>query len=216
MTTRIGVITDTHAPEFLPALPPGAKDLLHGVDMIFHCGDITGIEVIRELEEIAPVHAVAGNHDPAGIGLPERRVVEVEGRRFGITHGVRGHPVFDSLLVAGLNTLWWRWFHFSPGYAEYLVRQFDEPLDYLITGHIHRPLRTRAGRTEVFSPGAVYMPKPKLLRWARANGWRPGKRDWVQEVLVRIPTPLPPPAIGLIQVDASGVRTERIELPAFH
>jgi hypothetical protein len=69
--------------------------------------------------------------------------------------------------------------------------------------------------TTIFSPGAVYMPVPKLLRWARTQGWRPENRDWVQQILSRVPTPLAPPAVGLIQVDDAGVRMERIELPAF-
>ena len=195
MTTRIGVVTDTHVPEFLPVLPPDIPRLLAGVDLIFHCGDVTGTEVLTELGRIAPVQAVFGNHDDgSNLGLPETRTVEVDGLTFGLTHGVRHHPLFDSYLVAGTNALTWRWFALAPGYAEHLVRMFPTPPDVLVSGHIHRPLRSRVGKTALFSPGAVYMPTRKLLRWARAEGWRPATREWVQQILLRVPTLLPPPA----------------------
>ncbi len=214
MTLRIGVVTDTHVPEFLPELPPGVIDGLRGVDLVFHCGDVTGTNVLDDLARIAPVHAVNGNHDSPALGLPERRVVEAGGVRFGLVHGYRD-SVLDNYLVAGTNVLWWRWLFVSPGYIDFLTGGFDEPVDYVVCGHVHRPLRARRNGVEIFSPGAVYMPTRKLLRWARARGWRPDRRDWVQQILQRVPTPIPPPAIGLIHVDDAGVRAERVELPEF-
>ena len=38
-TYRVGVIADTHVPEFLPALPEGIAGLFQGVDLILHAGD---------------------------------------------------------------------------------------------------------------------------------------------------------------------------------
>ncbi len=217
MPTRIGVVTDTHVPEFLPVLPPDIPRLLAGVDIIFHCGDITGSEVLSELGRIAPVHAVLGNHDDGTeLGLPQTRTVEVEGLVFGLTHGVRHHPVFDSYFVAGTNALTWRWFAFAPGYAEHLVRMFSQPPDVIVSGHVHRPWRGHFGDTTIFSPGAVYMPTRQLLRWARTEGWRPEKREWVQQILLRVPTLLAPPAIGIIEVDGGRVTSmQRLELPSF-
>lgn len=214
MTTRIGLVTDTHAPEYLPGLPPGLLDALRGVDLIFHLGDITGPEVIAQLEALAPVHAVRGNHDPLLTPWPLRTVVEVDGWRFGLVHG-NGFGFGSNLLLAGINALIWRWRFFAPGYVEKLVDGFAQPVDFVISGHIHRPLHAYHRGIEIYSPGAVYMPSPPLLRWARAHNWRPSRRGWVQEILLRVPTPIPRPAVGLAQVDRTGVRFERIELTRF-
>jgi len=36
MTTRVGVVADTHCPEFLDRLPDRLFDILAGVDLILH------------------------------------------------------------------------------------------------------------------------------------------------------------------------------------
>ncbi len=55
---RIGVIADTHG-----LLRPQAVEALAGSNMILHAGDIGEISVLRALEAVAPVVAVAGNMD---------------------------------------------------------------------------------------------------------------------------------------------------------
>src|SRR2546421_4565701 len=62
-TYRVGVIADTHVPEFLPVLPEGLAGLFQGVDLILHAGDITGQDVLDQLKALAPVVAVKGDHD---------------------------------------------------------------------------------------------------------------------------------------------------------
>ena len=73
-TYRIGVIADTHTPEFLPALPKGINHHFEGVDLILHAGDITGTQVLEELRAIALVTAVKGDHDK--LDLPLKMVIE--------------------------------------------------------------------------------------------------------------------------------------------
>jgi uncharacterized protein len=55
---RVGVISDTHG-----LLRPQALEFLQGSQMIIHCGDICGPEVLQQLGHIAPVTAVRGNND---------------------------------------------------------------------------------------------------------------------------------------------------------
>jgi predicted phosphodiesterase len=55
---RIGVIADTHG-LFAPAL----VEHFAGVTAILHAGDIGDSDVIRQLQQIAPVIAVSGNVD---------------------------------------------------------------------------------------------------------------------------------------------------------
>ena len=55
---RVGLIADTHG-----LLRAQAGAALAGCDLIVHAGDIGGLEVLQELESVAPVLAVRGNVD---------------------------------------------------------------------------------------------------------------------------------------------------------
>ena len=55
---KIGLISDTHG-----QVPNPVHAALAGVDCILHAGDVGPMDVITELEAIAPVHAVLGNTD---------------------------------------------------------------------------------------------------------------------------------------------------------
>ena len=89
----IGVISDTHIPGRMDRLP---LELLHAfseVDCIIHAGDIISMPVIEQLKKIAPVYAVHGNMDGPDVRrhLPDKYILEIEGKRIGITHGA-GDP----------------------------------------------------------------------------------------------------------------------------
>ena len=43
---RIGVIADTHCPEFLDELPAAVFEKLRGVDLILHAGDVGDEETL--------------------------------------------------------------------------------------------------------------------------------------------------------------------------
>jgi predicted phosphodiesterase len=60
---RVAVISDTHAPRFWKSCPPRVAELLVGVGLILHTGDVCTVDVLRELETYAPVRAVLGNND---------------------------------------------------------------------------------------------------------------------------------------------------------
>lgn len=86
---RVVAISDTHIPKVGEELPPALLEALRGADLILHAGDLVDISVLEKLQELGPVAAVAGNMDYPSVRsvLPETRVVEVEGKRIGITHG---------------------------------------------------------------------------------------------------------------------------------
>ena len=62
---KIGVVSDTHG--FFDAR---LGELLAGVELILHAGDVGGQEILHELERIAPVRAVQGNIDSPHLDLP--------------------------------------------------------------------------------------------------------------------------------------------------
>lgn len=81
---RVGVLADTHG-FFDPAL----RQRLAGVECILHAGDIDSQSVLDELAEIAPVHAVRGNVDPADLDIPLSLTLRLEGAQIQMQHILR-------------------------------------------------------------------------------------------------------------------------------
>lgn len=83
----IGVISDTHIPQFM-TLPEAIWTHFAGVELIIHAGDLSVLSVLSELETIAPVVAVQGNieRDEVIEKLPIKREVMVGMCRIGIVH----------------------------------------------------------------------------------------------------------------------------------
>ena len=137
MITRVGVVTDTHVGEHLPALPAEVLEALAGVDLVLHAGDLTDLTVLDELRRLAPVVAVRGNHDERARleGLPRDVLVRVGGARIGLTHGHRSAaielPAAALSLVSGRPRL----MHF-----ERAVRRRFGDVDCVVTGHLHMPV----------------------------------------------------------------------------
>jgi len=84
---RIGVISDTHIPDFRQ-LPESIWQHFADVELIIHAGDLSVLRVIAELETIAPVVAVQGNveGDEVVKKLPVKREIVVGHCRIGIVH----------------------------------------------------------------------------------------------------------------------------------
>ena len=87
MQHRIGVISDTHVPEF-PAVPQAVWEHFRGVELIIHAGDLSVLSVIDDLETLAPVVAVQGNVERREVVLkvPLKREIQIAGVRIGIVH----------------------------------------------------------------------------------------------------------------------------------
>lgn len=83
----IGVISDTHIPQF-KRLPEAIWKHFASVELIIHAGDLSVLSVLSELETIAPVVAVQGNieRDEVVEKLPIKREVVAGTCRIGIVH----------------------------------------------------------------------------------------------------------------------------------
>ena len=134
--TRIGVVADTHSPEFLDRVPARLFEVLRGVDLICHAGDISGESTLAELRQLAPVEAVRGDHDRSLSALPRSRELMVDGKRIVIVHGDRSHWLEEP------NTLLWTlslgYFKPHAGLPRALRRRFPRA-DAIVFGHTHRP-----------------------------------------------------------------------------
>jgi uncharacterized protein len=86
---KIGLISDTHG-----YLDPEVIDYFTGMDEIWHAGDFGNIEIVNELQKIAPLIGVYGNIDGQEIRdvFPLHQKFEREGLRIWMTHigGVPG------------------------------------------------------------------------------------------------------------------------------
>lgn len=87
MLHHLGVISDTHIPEF-KALPEAVWTHFAGVELIIHAGDLSRLAVINQLEALAPVVAVQGNIEEEEVvrALPVKREFLVGGCRIGLVH----------------------------------------------------------------------------------------------------------------------------------
>ena len=87
MTTRVLVTSDTHV-VLGASLPDALLELADRADHVIHAGDLVRIDVVDTLAALAPVTAVAGNVDDAGVAgrLLARAEVNVGGAQFAVVH----------------------------------------------------------------------------------------------------------------------------------
>lgn len=120
---RLGLLSDTHG-----LLRPEASAALAGCDQILHMGDVGSASILRDLEQIAPVHAVRGNIDRAGLcsRLPETDVLLFQGLYIYLLH--------DRATL-----------HLDPAAAKFSA---------VLYGHTHRPHIEWHREVLYFNPGS--------------------------------------------------------------
>lgn len=166
--TRIGVLSDTHIPHRLPALPVWVPEAFRaaGVSLILHAGDVDEPGSLDALTAVAPVVAVRGNLHLASRSrssphLPTTVEIETHGRRIVVTHGHgrphqwlwdkrRGYIAFRPTAPpdAGQRDT------FNDVLIARNARRFPYA-DVLIFGHSHHRLLRQVRRTLFLNPGAV-------------------------------------------------------------
>ncbi len=143
---KIGVIADTHG-----VVLSGVKEIFHGVDQIIHAGDVGAKCVIQELQGIAPVIAVSGNHEPEQIEgiLPDPSMIALAGHNILLTHRF----VFAE------------WNVFKETAARF-IRMADPMPRIVIFGHLHYSVNEDVHGVYFFNPGYAgadpYEPDPSV------------------------------------------------------
>ena len=133
MIHHIGVISDTHIPQF-KQLPEAVSTNFAGVELIIHAGDLSILSVIDELETIAPVVAVQGNIEEEEVvrKLPIKREIVVGHCRIGIVH----------ILGDSHN-------------REKIARQEFPNARIVVYGHSHIPWNEERNGLLLFNPGSA-------------------------------------------------------------
>jgi uncharacterized protein len=203
---RVGVIADTHCPEFLDELPAGVFSALAGVELILHAGDVGGQETLDRLAEIAPVEAVRGDHD-ARLDLPRLRRLEIAGRRVAILHGNRSRLYEEPLTFLGTVTFGYLWL--APRLLEWLLRQAPDA-DVIVYGHTHAATARRLGGTLIFNPGAVYQVDKAAAetRLRRHPNWF----EWTWLQFMRRRRKLLRSTVGILEFTEDGVSAEIVSI----
>lgn len=134
---RIAVIGDTHIKR-IEQLPKVMLQELNNSNLIVHCGDFTGMDLLRDLQKLGVEFiGVYGNTDPAEIrnSIGNRVTFEVEGKSIAVMHPYWGGPPF--------------------GMEAELLSIFPDA-DIILFGHTHEASYSRINKTLLVNPGQGY------------------------------------------------------------
>lgn len=148
VVARVGLISDTHMPERCAAFPAPVFDVLQGIDLLLHAGDVGELWVLDRLSAIAPVVAVHGNDDTrdAQRELPYQQLVSIAGQRILLWHSHYPDSAEDK---ANRGGPWQR----------ILTRQAKRGqrvgADVVVFGHAHVPMTYQYEDILLVNPGAL-------------------------------------------------------------
>lgn len=133
---KVGVISDTHIPTNALNISSEIKKHFKEVDLILHAGDLISLDVLGDLEKIAPVAAVSGNMDNSDTKakLPKKQVIKIDKYRIGLIHDPGNLKKKGEILKNYFPT---------------------DKLDILIFGHTHIPICDTYKKTIFFNPGSA-------------------------------------------------------------
>jgi len=127
---RLGIISDTHN-----LLRPEVLEVFSQVDHILHGGDVGDVDILIQLEAVAPVTAVFGNTDGSKMRsrLPKVAQVQLDGFDIVVTHGDQlGRP------------------------TPQLLHEAFPRAEIIVYGHTHTPVLELVDRTvTVMNPGSA-------------------------------------------------------------
>lgn len=144
-----GLIADTHMPKRWPEFPAAVFDVLDGVDLVLHAGDVGKLWVLDRLSAIAPTLAVHGNDETeeAQKHLPYQQVVAVRGHRLLLGHGHL--PDHGAEMASRVGDEW------RPKLAQRANQARAAGAAVLVFGHLHIPFVTQHDDVWLINPGAI-------------------------------------------------------------
>lgn len=132
---RIAVLADTHVSQFRD-IPAKIVEAISTVDLIIHAGDFTDVRTLTGLRQLKEGRAVQGNMDSMQLRtiLPIKDIVEVQGKRIGITHGSGAPWGMDDRVRTVFD---------------------DDQVDVIVYGHSHRTQNEIIDGILFFNPGTA-------------------------------------------------------------
>jgi putative phosphoesterase len=142
-TKTVGLISDTHVPVRAKCIPNSVLNIFANVNFIIHAGDLVQLEVLDELEQLAPVLAVHGNMDGPDVSgaLPKMNSLKIFNWKIGVIHdpgtSLGKRKMREITKLNGFNVL--------------------------VYGHTHVPSIRWEGKTLYINPGSPTNPSPPFL-----------------------------------------------------
>ncbi len=152
VAARIGLISDTHMPARCAALPPVLFEVLRGVDLLLHAGDVGELWVLDALSAVAPVIAVHGNDETtdAQRELPYQQVIAVGRQRILLTHA--HYPDRAEEMESRKDDAW------APKLARRAAMGQQAGARIVVFGHTHIPMAVEYDGVLLINPGALACP----------------------------------------------------------
>jgi putative phosphoesterase len=149
LTAVAGLVSDTHLPERLDALPPALFQVMSGVDVVLHAGDIGELRVLDELGRVAPALAVHGNDDTpeAQRELPYQQVLTLAGQRIVLSH--THYPDLEQEMASRREDAW------GPKLSRRAGFGHRAGAGIVVWGHTHIPLACWHEGVFLVNPGAL-------------------------------------------------------------
>lgn len=148
-TICLGLISDTHAPQRCTVLPSVIFDVLQGVDLLLHAGDVGALWVLDQLSQLAPVVAVHGNDDTAESqqNLPFQQVLTIGGQRILLWHSHYPDQATEMASRQGDEI--------RPKLQRSLHQAKQAGATIVVFGHWHIPLVDEQDGILIINPGAI-------------------------------------------------------------
>ena len=144
---KIGILSDTHGR--VDSARPGVEALTaRGAEVLIHCGDVGGPEVLDLLVGRRSLF-VFGNCDWDRESL--RRHAQIVGV---MCHGAFGDIELSGKRIAVLHGD-------DPGLKRKILT--EQQHDYLLQGHTHMREDVMVGRTRLINPGALHRANPRTV-----------------------------------------------------
>ncbi len=147
LAKMVGLVADTHVPKKARFIPQRVFEIFQNVDFIIHAGDLVQLEVIDEIEQLAPVLAVQGNMDSLEVrgALPKLNSLKIFNWKIGVMH--------DPNVLSGSK----RMIEIAEKYN----------FDAFVYGHTHSPKAKWIGKILCINPGsptdpASFLNKPSV------------------------------------------------------
>jgi uncharacterized protein len=152
VAARVGLISDTHMPARCATLPPALFEVLRGVDLLLHAGDVGELWVLDALSAIAPVIAVHGNDETAEAQreLPYQQVIAVGGQRILLTHA--HYPDRAAEMESRQDDEW------APKLNRRAAMGRRAGARIVVFGHTHIPMAVEHEGVFLINPGALACP----------------------------------------------------------
>jgi putative phosphoesterase len=141
MPVKVVIVGDTHARDFKD-LPVEMIEAIQDADRVIHVGDYISKNVLDGFIALKgqAFDGVCGNADPLSIRneVPVKKIIEVSGKRIGITHPAIGGP--------------------SEKTKNRVITKFkEENLDIIVYGHTHDFEIDKMQNMLIINPGKGYL-----------------------------------------------------------